>query len=131
VANKAIVWSRAPLGASCGLDLSQNGLQLTVDAGSFRVGGVDYELMEAAECDLTPDADYGMDVWGHLVKNAETGEISVLVDEVLRDGEDAPYTFGATYHNLHVLFVCEVEAAMATLDDAKLTLFWLGAPEEE
>ena len=96
------------------LQVTTTGDTVTVVAGSFRLAGVDYELVEAQTYQVTLDyPEYHTTITGYLVRAKVDGEIGLLVDEVPAIVGHPPYDFSdpeSPYECLLQLYVLQVPA---------------------
>lgn len=103
-----------------GVDLQvlQSGMDITVKAGSFRVRGEDFVLAEDEVFTAVADATYETMVVGYICQDlGNGGQLVLAVDEVIRDGVDAPTRWDSdVYRVLHTAFSVSIPAAATTLD---------------
>lgn len=106
-----------PLTNSVSLLVEQNGLNVTVRAGSFVIAGTSYELSQDQVYTHVSDS-LKMWVSGCLAKNRATNVVQLFVDEVKDDGVDTHYRFLDTdpYELLHRLFNVEIPANTPSLN---------------
>lgn len=113
------------------LDVSESGLDLTVAAGSFAVKGQSYDLAEDQQATVSPHATSPTWVAGYLAQHRESGEVALVVDEVVYGSGDEALDFGATeYELLHRLFTARVQAGAMNLSDIQVSVFHLVSLEE-
>ena len=101
------------------------GMTITVKAGFFRFNGEDLEVTEDIGFKAAVD---DRNVWldALLVKQKETGAVTVLVDELVSDGItfDQPYEFeGGSYEPLLRIYSIPVVAGVTSLENVELQVF--------
>lgn len=130
-----IVVTRQPTRQSISDDLDlvleTNGASITVKAGSFKIGGVEYQLAEDAQYTVTvPNAAYATTIFGYLVvpNTVPPGTtVSLLVDEISCDPTDVPYQFlsGGPHKLLATVFELQVPAGAPNWAGLNLVRFQL------
>lgn len=99
------------------LTITQTGMTITVEAGSFTIASVGYTLATDQNFIATADPTNDTVACGYLVKEISTGDIELMVDEVVMDGVDTPFDLDdGTYQLLHNLFAIKVPTGVANLD---------------
>lgn len=112
------------------LAVTQEGMNITVKAGTFRVKHEDFELTEDAVFAAVADSTYQTNVVGYLAQDlGDGGAVVLVVDEVLLDGVDAPSRWdSAAYRVLHAAFMARVPAGATTLDAVPVYAMHLTQP---
>jgi len=91
------------------LEVEVVGLTIVVKAGSFRVSGKDYELVDDETFTASFEA-VSKTLFGYLVKEKSTGEARLLVDEFTHDGQGVRFS-DPDYEVLWELFLCNIVPA--------------------
>lgn len=98
------------------LKVSVSGMVVSVEAGSFRINGVENKLLEDEHCKITAHPEYKTGVLASLV--LADGVARVLLDEVVKDGVDQPFNLKDSGYTLLIsLFDCIVPAGATDLND--------------
>ena len=102
-------------GSVLDLAVSVAGLDIIVPAGVVTIGGM-RSLDEVSVHTVTPHPTYSTAVQGFLVIHEDS--VVVLVDEVVKDGEDESYRFGpgSPYTLLVMLYECMTPPGITDLD---------------
>lgn len=101
------------------------GRVVLIKAGTFTVGGVLHSLSEDWEWELPLNRGHSLTVLGFLVKEKDTGDIQVLIDEFWNDGSDELYQFtmDCPFEPLVELFEFTVKPEDGnSLDDVEITV---------
>jgi len=100
------------------------GMVFTVHAGKFIVDGQEGELLHD-EHYTVPVRNVDADIQAFLVKNRDTGEYRVLIDDVKVDSEDVAFNFSPTSPFILILslVLIAVPANCADLRLARKTLY--------
>lgn len=110
-----------------GLLLRAAGAVLTVEAGTFKLGGVSYALATDSSYAFAPETpDKYSAITGYLVKTKIDGVAAVLVDDV--GAGDVTYNFGAPaspFELLCQLFFVAVPADTADLSALDVLVYTL------
>ena len=102
---------------------AENSMDVRVKAGMSKVAGVERELLNDSVHTCTADPAAPTSVSGYLVRDTATDVIEVLVDEVILDGGDVPYTFDDdAYEALAYLFELTVPAAATDITGENITV---------
>jgi hypothetical protein len=96
------------------LDLAvrHDGASVVVSPGSFRIGETEHELLEEQVADLSSNESYAIQHRGLLVREKDSGEVFVLVDECRGGGTDSALVIGDEdgLELLYRVFNCRVQA---------------------
>lgn len=115
-------------------DLAVSGVKVSVPAYTFVAGGASRVLDEPWDFSIV-DRSEEAQVMAYLVEEVATGNIEVLIDEVLVDGSDAPYRFkDGAYNALAQLWYCKVPPNTTSLDELEIMAFRtvdVSPPDEE
>jgi hypothetical protein len=104
------------------------GLQIRVTAGSFKVAGKDYSLEEDHTWVVTPSSTDMTFVDGYLVRDKQSGEVTLLVDETC--GDEAIYDWkDSPFEHLWFLFHFGVAKDAIDLETAEKTVVHRPKPE--
>ena len=98
------------------------GLQVTVKAGSFQLGGVAKQLAADQAFSIVNRSDPAWAI-AYLVESESDQSIGLLVDDFVSDGVDTPFRFypGCGYKCLMRMISIEVPPNTASLDGANVT----------
>jgi len=108
------------------LDVTVSGSVLTIPAGDFKVDGLDVSWGEQ-EFTLTQDPLKQL-IIGYVAEDLTTGDVELLVDEILLDGDEDRYEFDdGLFRSLHILFQVTLPPNETDLDNADV-LVWKTAP---
>ena len=123
---------RHGVGYDCKILVEQSGMDLTVKAGVFTINGVEHELAADELFTATADGASRTSVVGYLVEEVASGDVDLLVDETLMNGEDTGYAFerGGPYKAIHRLFAMIVPAGVTTLDGVDVAVSYITGPVE-
>lgn len=117
-----------PAAYECALPLRVEATKLVVGAGAFVAGGRAYTLAHDVEHTWDRCA-VPRTVRITLVRERQSGDVTVVVDECLHDGVDQPYQFqGSPYEPLHVLAVGDVPSECADATQGTWTVWHVVAP---
>lgn len=113
-----ILISGNPTHNSVLLEVVESGLNLSVDAGQFVVGGEQYSLTEPQEFTAIADVSFDTRITGYLVHDVAANAQVLLVDEVLLDNITQSYVFdGNDYRLIHRLFETTLPASATAFDE--------------
>lgn len=107
-----------------------SGLNITVPAGSFKIGDTPYELLEEQEYDVVPDPGATTYVHGYLVKTKATDEVVLFVD-AFQEGPAYSFTEASPFLLLWHLFHLQVPAGAVEIPDDESSLVYLTVENEE
>lgn len=109
-----------------------SGLNITVKAGSMVIAGKPVVLSKDTVYKASTHAQLSW-LRGFLVRERTTGNVTVLVDEYVVDGEDSPFEFLPTcpYDPLYALYAAKVPSGTTDLANADFTLFRHVPPKEK
>lgn len=104
------------------LDVTVDGLVITVSGGDVVVGGVSGNV-SSVDHTVTPDASHKMTVAGFLVQAVDDGSLDVLVDEFVPGAGESRYDFAVEgpYKLLDRIFHVSVPSGAVTLNDLTVT----------
>lgn len=103
------------------LDVSVEGSVVTVSAGTFRIGGVEYTFDDDYEHDIgLPEEDVFVD--GALVRVVAEGTAELVVDTRRRGEKKCITGLNGEYQLLHHLFYGKVPGGLDNLDNVTLTV---------
>lgn len=107
------------------LSVGQVGMDITVSAGEFKLNGLDFSLEQDEVLSVVAHDTYEKTIIGYLVRDIETDNSVLLIDEVLQDGEDSPYILESNgpYDNTHRLLFFKVPPGASTLDEVDVKVF--------
>jgi len=97
------------------MTVEQTGLDVTVKAGSFKVGGQDYTLVEDSVYTAQNVAER-VYVNAYLVWDTVQEEVSVMVEEMPDSDPEAYEWNGSPYENLHCVYNIVIPASTSSLD---------------
>lgn len=116
---------------SLDLGVTASGMKIVVHPGEFVVGRKAGVIVEEQEFEVTKRNE-DVCVYGYIVENRKTGELSLLVDEVVKDGRDEPVCFGDTPFSLVFnLFYVLVPGRAESLNDFVLTITRMVIPGKD
>ena len=107
-------------------ELTFQGKVLTLKPGVFLCDGVPYHL-EEEQVYTIPEHTPALDLGGFLVEDKDKKTVGLLVDEILNDGVDKPYSFRAVdcpYRCLFRLFVVELDSKVLDFSKASRILVY-------
>jgi len=106
----------------CSLVIEQEGMTVVVKAGAIKWKDEDLSLNQDESFSIVSDVDHVKTVVGYIVREVSTGDLMLLVDEVLQNGSDRSYRFerNGPYHCIHRLIYFHVPAGAESLDDVDI-----------
>ena len=110
------------------LDVQVSGMTITAKSGSFRICGVDYELVEDQEFDATADDDVDTTVEGYLVVDSADDSVVLLVEERTAPEEFYEFTPDGPYRPLERLFSMNIPPGTTDLADVEIQIQNIVAP---
>lgn len=106
-------------------------MDIRVGAGAFKIEGTDYEFDADHVHTCTADPTDTTMVVGWIQKDKASGNVELVIDEVVQDGADQQYQPDrATKLLLHRLFQILVPAAATSITNETLRVARIIAPEE-
>jgi hypothetical protein len=114
------------------LVVEQSARQFVVKAGTFKHAGIDYTVNDDVEIDIEErGSNCAVNAW--LCKEKASGAIAMIVTEDCNG--DIPTDFTAEdypYETLHLVFIVDVPAGPAPIDDLDTLVFIIrpGMPED-
>jgi hypothetical protein len=103
-------------------------MAITVKAGSFRIAGVDYELVEDQEFSATADEDEDTSLLAHLVVDKSDDSVVLLVDERVGDEEVYDFPHDDPYRLLELVYWAKIPPGTTDLADAEVQVRTIVAP---
>lgn len=104
-------------------DPAVSGMQISVPAYTFKVGGADFELTESWDFTASTRPEETQ-VMAYLVRNIGSSDIEVLVDEIVIDGSEVPYMFGdGAYEMLAKLWYAKIPGDSSDLGSQEIMAF--------
>jgi hypothetical protein len=115
------------------LAISVSGLVVTVAAGSFKIRGHDYVLVEDATYTATPDADGAITALCLLAKDTGNGDAVVLVVDEMGEWDEAGFFDWSTsqYEIISQLLSIQVSAGAVSLAEEDLAVTHYVPPAED
>lgn len=103
------------------LDVQQNGMDIIVKSGSFRVRGIDFQVAEDITYTASSNQTYVVRAMGYMARSKEDDSIDLVVDEIVMDGFTKNSRWDNTrYELLCPLFWANIPISAVTLDDATI-----------
>lgn len=102
------------------LDVQVDGMTITVKAGSFRVCGVDYQLAEDQEFEVTADAAELTGIEGWLVVDKASGLPVVFVEERVSSERGYMFPDSGPYKLLEGIFFAQIPPGTTDLKDVEI-----------
>jgi len=113
-----------------GLDVSVSGMKVMVGAGEVICGGIEYDLDDDVEVKLKV-IDKPRQVFGFLVRERETGDITVLCDERFEGNSFYRFTRAAPYALIERLFTIDIPSGSSDLESHDVSFIVFRSKKQE